>query len=449
MKKLCMLMAVILLFSFAFTSCGLFKPSDAESLMKRIDKAMSKVYSYKIENKMNMTFYSDRSPIVITATGETIAIESKDDNYYYDSLTTKVESAALELDEETTSIMAYNDGKMFSSSTGADLDQKLCSSLDFEEFEEFLSDEGMEISDLFGGDNIELNEKEDGGWKLKYSEFSKEKIDDLVEKIGINDLGYDFSAKDVNTTVECNKKYRVEKIKMSVVFEELEVNVLPSFEMEMNYSDYDEAERITNTINPADYQEVDDVRIIYEIEDMIDDKKDSDEGSFSLNISQTVKYGTKTIGSSRENSKVNYGKEDGKYYYSISSSVNGEKVTINYKDGTTTGSHSEATENTDREAKAVINALIDGTGYSASRVTKIEKVSNRVYKMAVSVPMSSFREMFDGMNVTYNYSKCEITVTLGEDKIEKISSSMTINFKVEGNPYRIDYESSLSFYVEA
>ena len=426
MKKLCMFMAVVLLFSFALTSCGLFKPSTTEALREKVVEKMDKLSSYRIETEMDMIFYSGRNPITANYEMETIVINNKNP-YYYNSAVTKVECAALKLNEESTSIIAYNDGNMFSSSSGNNLNQRLYSSLEYDSFLEFISNRSLMLSDIIGCDEIDSDENEDGGWVIECSEYSKKEINTLIEKVGIDDAGYASNVVGVNTTIECDKKCRVEKIKISFIFEELDENIVPSVEIEMNYSDYNDADTITNTIAPADYKEVDDVLIIYEIMDMIDSKKNSEKGAFTLDITQRVSVGSSTVSSNKQRNSVNYGEEDGKYYYSI----DGSKYT--------------STQQTEYAARAIVNALIDSAGYDPMIVTGIEKAGDNTYKLKCSVQISDYADVIKPFGATYRDSSSEITVTLDNNGIRKIANDVLIELRSSGKDMGISIQTTIMF----
>lgn len=446
MKKLCMIMAVILLFSFAFTSCGILKPTDADSIIKRIDKRMSRIYSYRLETDMNMTIYNDKTPISVTSCGETIVIyDSEGDNYYYDTSTTKVEDIELEQSDETTVTIAYNDGKMFSYSSDGTLDQRLCSEIEFEDFMEFISRNGLDTDDFFNGEKVVTDKKDDGGWVINYSEYSKEDIDSWLEELGLNELDSDLSVKDVNTTFECDKKYRVEKIKISFVFEETETDETPLIELSVNYYDYDEAKRTTDNIDPAEYQQVDDVRIIYEIEDMIDDKKQSQNEEFTLFIYQIMKYGNYTIDSYRETNDIAYGEMNGKYHYSISQTSKNGKSSAEYENGVTRSSDGETVECTDNEARAVVNSLIDSTCYSPSRVTQIEKLTDKAYKIKVALPTDYVDSISTQMEATCRYSACVINISLDDHGIARMKSDIDMTLLIDGKYVKYNIQITLAF----
>lgn len=432
MKKLCMLMAVVLLFSFAFTSCGLFKPSDAEAMEKRIDKRMNQVSSYKIEEEMTMVFYTSGKRVDASSTGEIIGIDDKsDDNYYYQRVDTRLLSTALNLDKQTTSILAYNEGNMFSLNTGNNYNQKLYSPIEFEEFLEVL--EEMLGSEFIYSDcgKSEVERSEDGGWILNCSEYSKEKTEVLIEELGLGGESFNFDAKDVNVTIECDKKFRIEKRKIVFVFDESDKK--PAVEIESKYQ-YEDITRVVDLINPDDYKKTDNLRLIYDLDSKLDAMADAEEGAFDIAFSTGVSHGTHRLSTEGETDSVKYGIKDGKYYYDMTSLKSGDKYTIVYEDGTKTSTsktnYVNTTPQTDLEAKAYISSLIRASGYSYAIVNNIKEAKDGIYTFECQVPMSDYRDMLKTLGLKYSSSSYEITVKLDDEgEIKEINSDLIINTK--------------------
>ena len=446
MKKLCMLMAVVLLFSFAFTSCGLFKPSDAEAMEKRIDKRMSQVSSYKIEEEMTMVFYTSGKRVDASSMGEIIGIDDKKDDYYYQRVDTKLLSTALDLDNQTTSILAYNEGNMFSLNTGNNYDQKLYSPIEFEEFLEVL--EGMLGSEFIYSDcgKSEVERSEDGGWILNCSEYSKEKTEVLIEELGLGGESFNFDAKDVNVTIECDKKFRIEKRKIVFVFDESDKK--PAVEIESKYQ-YEDITRVVDMINPDDYKKTDNLRLIYDLDNKIEAMVDAEEGAFDVSFSQKVSYGSQILANESEGNSVNYGTKDGKFYYDMVAGKVGDKYTIVYEDGTQTSTsrtnYVKTTPQTEFEAKAYIESLIRASGYSYAIVNRIEDLGEGLYKFNCQASASDYKDMLKSLGVKYSSSTYVITVKLDDDgEIEEIKSTLDIKTTAGSGTITISLTTTLT-----
>ena len=452
MKKLCMLMAVILLFSFAFTSCGMFKPSNPEGLEKRIDKQMSRLSSYRAEEKMTMIFYNSGKRVDAGSTGEIIVSDGRgDDNYYYQRLDTKVVSKGLGLDRATTSILAYNDGNMFSLNTGNQLNQRLYSPMDFDEFVDILEDHtGSELSYSDCGKS-KLEQNDDGGWILECSDYSTENINIMTEKLGLDSSVFNLVAKDVNVTVECDDKFRMEKMKMVFVFDESDRK--PTVEIETTYSQYNNANRVTDLIDPEDYKKTEHLKLIYDLENKLNEMEIAEEGAFEMGISQKVSRSSQILSSENEKNSVSYGVKDGKFYYDITSEKGKEKYTIAYEDGTQTSTsktnYVRETPQTEQQAKEYISSLIRASGYSYGVVTNIVKESDRQYKLECQVPVSDYKKMFDSLNVKYSSSTYEMTVLVNKDgEFEKLNSVINIKAKSGSSVFTINISSSLKINLD-
>lgn len=429
MKKLCMLLAVILIFSFTFTSCGIFKPTDAEAMEKRIDKRMNGISSCKIKEEMTMVFYTSGKRVDTSSSGEIIVIEDKsDDNYYYQRVDTKLESKGLDLDNQTTSILAYNEGNMFSLNTGNNLDQKLYSPIEFEEFLEVVEETVGQFGSYSECGKSEVERSEDGGWILTCSEYSKKKTDLLIEELGLNSDMFNLNAKDVNITIECDKKFRIEKKKIVLVFDESKTK--PEVEIESKY-EYDNIARVVDLINPDDYKKTDNLRLIYDLDNKIEAMVDAEEGAFDVSFSQKVSYGSQILANESEGNSVNYGTKDGKFYYDMVAGKVGDKYTIVYEDGTQTSTsrtnYVKTTPQTELEAKAYIESLIRASGYSCAVVNRIEETEDGLYKFNCQASASDYEDMLKSLGVKYSSSTYVITVKLDDDgEIEEIKSTLDI-----------------------
>ena len=60
----------------------------------------------------------------------------------------------------------------------------------------------------------------------------------------------------------------------------------PTFEMTTKYSNYNEVTPITDTLNPDDYKEIEDCRLLSDFEDMIEKLEDDKDGSFVMEMEQ-------------------------------------------------------------------------------------------------------------------------------------------------------------------
>ena len=146
-------------------------------------------------------------------------------------------------------------------------------------------------------------------------------------------------------------------------------------------------------MNPEDYTEFLDCRLLTEFEDMIEALEEKKDGSFTLNLEQKMS-GFK-LGSSQtytEKDTVAYGEKNGSYFYDITANASGEIVEISYADGKQTiviSGTEQSVDQTEDEAKAYINGLINNAKYSANAVGTITKKADGVYEIQCDNPDKS------------------------------------------------------------
>ena len=451
MKKSSILLLLVLafVFAFAFTSCG--DPDSAEAVLERIDKKMDSLESYESDLSMQMTFFIDETEVKAIGTG--CLVESgvgTDDYYYYQSMTMTIFSDILPSSQETESIEAYNEGRMLVYNKGDGINQKLCSQMTKEAFLEYKEDNDSLDIDFNDCSNADFVKNEDNSWSLTYSGYSETVIGSIVEDLGFDKEMVGAEISDMKISITADEDFRAKQIVFDFVFDvEEDATAVPVFTVTENFSKYNEATRIVKGINAVDYDEVEDVRLLYNVEKMIEDLQNDKDGSFVLDVSQTVTVMGQSS-SYKETDTVSYGETDGSYFYDITADVSGSTIDIGYKNGVQTvtqNSASQTVDQTEDEARDFINGLINTAQYNKAYVSDLTKVSDGVYKFQFDKPNSStYKQALANMGASYDSAKQTITVTIRDNKIVKIESEAEALGKIQSSfGISIEIVSSITF----
>ena len=445
-KRLLALFCAITMILACFTGCG--APKNANALYKKINKAMGKLDSVESDISMNIGFYSDGTYIDAEASGKSIRISSKDDYYYYDKITTSVQIPGSKLVSRTVSTTAYADGNMFISNTGDDINQKLYSPLNKKNAIEYINDHSLTLSMLEDADVKEFTENENGTYSLVFSEYSDEAVDDLIVAFAFDSFEFDNKIEDMKVTINTTPEYLIDDITIAFVFSEKpkysRENVLS---MSIDYTKYENVEKITSGLNTEQYTKVDDVRILDKIDELIEKRKTEKSGSFDLELKQKVSArGEKS--EYVEKDEVTFGVDDNGYYYEVGALVEKDKYNITYSDGTQTtkvGTKTTTKDQTEEEAKEFITGLIDNTKYSQIYVTKITTDDNGTYLLTCSPNPEIYSAALASMGATYSSGTQTMEVIIKDNNITSIKCNATIKGRVQSVNVTLDIEITLTF----
>jgi len=340
----------------------------------------------------------------------------------------------LEKNEEiqtvkTKDLRAFHKGNIFIWAEQDNLTQKLYSSLTKDEYIAYLEKQsGMIEIDFEACVNSSFVKNEDKSWTLTYSGYTKKVIDEFIEAFG--DELFEEEIEDMEITVHANADFTVKDVEIKIIFEN--ESSTSEFSMNQKYSNYGEATPIVDTLNVSQYKKVSDCRLLTDIEDMIEDLEELETGSFVLDISQ--KFSTSSPSYKQTNTEkdtVTYGKKDGKYFYNAKAKTDDMEYNIDYANGKQTITISDqvqTADQTEKEAKAFINGLINTAKYEAIRVSDIEKLEDGTYRISCDKPNANlYNPVFSSLNTPVQNVLQRIDITVQDGKIIKIKSSLSAN----------------------
>ena len=230
-------------------------------------------------------------------------------------------------------------------------------------------------------------------------------------------------------TIHVNSDFTVKDMEIKIIFENESTG--SSFFMKAQYSKYNEATVVTDEpLNTSDYKEVADCRLLTEIEDMLEDIEELENGSFALDLEQTLKTQSPSYQStSSERDVVTFGKKDGKYFYSITATYDNGKIEISYENGKQTVTMSGVTETvaqTEKEAKAFISGLINTAQYESMRVSDITVSEDGSYTLVCRQPNENlYQPVFSSFGALKPTATQTIIITVKDGKITKIENTLS------------------------
>ena len=429
MKKFFVLLIAVLLCALAFTSCG--DPETTTELMNKIDEKMESLKSYQSDVTANLSTDIYGYHCVAGFTGTQITIYGDSDRfYYYTVMEGTTEMKDTEKNEVVESVKfkeieAFHEGNMFVSSEQGDQVQKLYSPLTKDEYIAYLEKQESTLDiDYEACVNKAFLKNEDKTWTLTYSGYTKKAIAVVIEAFNADEL-FEEEIVDMEITIHANADFTVKDMELKMIFEN--ESTTSTFSMTAEYSKYNEATPIVDTLDVSQYKEVADCRLLTDIEDMIEDLEELENGSFVLDLTQTIST-SYSKNSYTERDTVTYGKKDGKYFYEAKASTDSTKYDIAYANGkqtVTISGQTQTVDQTEKEAKEFINGLINTAKYSSSKVSNIRKNENGIYTIVCKPDSSLYQPVFSSLGASVQNVSQTIKVTVQDGKITKIESTLS------------------------
>ena len=440
MKKTFMLWIALILCAFALTSCG-YKPESAKELMGKIDEQMEALDSYQMDMTANLSTVISGVECKATLSGQNIVIGEKSGEYYYYLLnegTTEMKSAGIEKTVHLKSIEAFCEGNMFVFSQRDHKPvQKLYSALSKEDYIAYLEkqNEGEDI-DFEDCVNASFEKNSDQTWTVTYSGYTKKTADRFAEIFA--EGMFEAEVSDMEITVYANKDFTVKEVVIKLIFDEADSS---AFNMNVRFSKYNEATAVTDTLNPADYTKINDCRVLKDIEDMIEDAENEEQGSWRMEMTQTVKVGSQKQ-EYKETDMGIYGKKNGKYHYTVAVFTDSQTVELAYEQGkqriTIQGMAPQTVDQTEEEAKQFINGLLDPGNYQAMNVSSFMAIGG-MYKITCDNPdVSAYESVFASMGASIREAKQSYTFIVKDGKITNITMILDVVGSAESGGSSVD-----------
>lgn len=432
-KRIFYLLACLLLVIVMMISCGGNEPKEsapesAQELYQKIDEQMDALTSYRTDMNMKMTFYINGVEVKGEGSGYSIEdLKHEGEYYFYTESTTKVSAGALSMNQTQTNVEAYCKGNYFISNEQDGTSQKLYSAMSAEDAKAYRLESEMNTLDLIEDCTTkEFSQKEDGTWELICSGYTKAAIEKISEDMGLDNSTLSVEVMDIKLTLVADTDYRAKQIKIDFAFEE--TKHMPVVSVTADYSQYNEA--ITKSIDTEGYTKVDDIRILDKIEDLLEERYESESCRFELSLKQLIRSADgKQLSVYTEDNDILVGEGDEGYFYDIDAFINKQSYDISYKNGKQTvkaGSQSQDNSQTEEEARAWIESLMNTSKYAPNIVTNIEDKGDGVYKLTCdNLGRAEYEAVFTGNGGKMSSVGQTISVTIKDGAIVAILSTVT------------------------
>ena len=411
---------------------GQENPITSAEVMEKINAAMDGLVSYESTNESEVIAYVGGSKLTISGDSrEIVFLEGETVNYFYSSAAMSTKYAGVEIKLNT--LEAFNEGKYFLSSSRGDDKSKIYSELTAKEFEDFYNERNENFSIVEGYSSVSHVKNEDGTYTVTLSDFNQENIDELNSSYGFPSEAGGGKIIAYNVTLSVGSDFLIRNVAIDYVFS----NTTFSGKETVTFSNFNNAKKMLNAINPDNYNKVDDARAIFLYNSLIKDKAASNSEAFRFLFDQYVVVG-KARKQNSQNDEVSYGVDNGKYYFEIDSDVNGEKNNLTYNDEVCklNGEINSIYCSSDEEAKKIINDYFNPFGLvliNAKNVTVTEEVLGTLYNIEldnVSGTMVDFmKNIYATAGANYHSSSFHLMFLVNEDNL------VSVMYRIIGDGY--------------
>ena len=165
---------------------------------------------------------------------------------------------------------------------------------------------------------------------------------------------------------------------------------------------------------------------------MLDEIITRESATVQLNIRQSITRHAYEIYNSAEYDKISYGIRDGKFFYDMTSNINGQNMQIKYENGKHTISASgekTTTASNDLIAKTTLAKILDCTGYEINSIKSFVNKGDEAYEVQLDKKNDeSYKDVFGDGTELYD-ATLDVTYTVKDGKITMINASGEIKEK--------------------
>ena len=451
--------ALVILCSAVLTSCfmRMGSPRSADELWEKVSGKMDAVSSYEERFTMDITYYYGGYEIKAKVNGESVVIyEQPDDMYYLMESSTEIVSEEMSYKESYTSRDAYIDGKYYIFRESSDHTQKIFSAMTREQVDELHfgdEDESVEYGDAREKSFVKNG---DGGWTITFRAYPTDKLELLMEFVGVDTDMFSQRVTDAVVRMNVSDEYLVSLVDIEFTFEQsIDSDETSVAKVEIEYSNIDSAERRADTVvNASEYTEVDDIKILVDIEDMLDRINETKDGKFTLTIDQTVDIGG-DVGSMTEKDIVEYGENENGFFYDIDTyiTMDSDKYTydVHYSDGKQTSEmdgESISEDMSDEDAQYFLSTLINSMDYDSMYVSDVEMISDNEYKLICEkAEPSRSSAFFEGIGGKLGSATQTMTFTVKDGMISEVVSELDAKGNVTSGGFTYIASVKLSIHI--
>lgn len=418
-----------------------YVPESALALWEKVDETMNTTQSMEMRGTVDAVFYNGGYEFRLV--GDSYIFASKETHYTESEMTLSCEEISME--QTTRMVEAHHDGKMYIASNDGTYDQKLCSTMTHEEYDQIQTGTLTEDVDLADCTGAQFSQNEDGTWNLQFSGYTKKTIDKMVESFSMTQDMLGVPIADVKVSLSADADFLVQKMEFSFDFTVEDEGMAPTFLVTAEYSGYNTAVFDATKLKTEEFTEVDDVRILESLQSALKDRQDAASGKFTLDLKSTYQMQGQTS-ASQEKDVVTYGRKNGAYYYNITAQMDGQGFDVRYQNSeqtVTTDGQTNTAHQSEEEAKLFIDGLINTGNYISAAITDIQKLDEGVYLLIGEQSTLDQIMGLTGIDVTSANQECK--VTFESNKLMKIESKLVVTGNYAGETITITVESLVAF----
>ena len=415
-------------------------PPNAAEIWNKIDEAMSSVTSMELTVTTNRVYYQDDNRYEFTGTKYVL---STTDAHYTESKSMLV-CEAMELEETLQQVDAYYGGKLYRSVQSNGYNQKLCSAMTHEEYDQMHSGEPTNEIPLIGCNESAVSGSESDGWVLTFSGYESKNIEQTIQNFGLSQESLGGVIVDMKVVISVSADYHVKTIDVTFAFEDAEGENTPSISVNTAYTGYNEVVFDPARLNQEEYVEVEDIRLLDKLSQDLVQLQNAQLGQFELTKNTTEVYHKQTT-TYKEQSTMIYGWKDSRYFYLSNNILDGKTSVVHYENGKQTIVSDDPAYPVavpEVEAKAFVDGLIDTARYDPFAIKSIEKVSDGVYLLTSDRPNLADYETA-GMELST--SNQQIAVTYENGKLVKIESILAFSAIYQEQTVEVKTEATIVF----
>lgn len=416
-----LLVAVALLLP-ALVSCNKDERPLSERLLEMNDKdralaliaeaaeAESKWDSYSVKTTSNMKMVIAGIEIAVKMEG-TEKIQGQNDASLKRTIVSTTSMTMLGETSQTLTKSGYQDGKMYvyKSEDGV-RKTAMQSAVDVNGYKEFLKSDGAGTEDKLLEDiencSAATTLKANGAWSVKLYNFGQEMLDMMGAEAGLSALSEDAALENLALKVDLSNTYTFEKV--TVTFDMVYEGTRSAVESVMEYKAIN-----STTVAPIDlsgYQQVHDLRVLYDFADALKDHTYAESGKFEATMTTKMTMAGYTE-SSVQIYKATHGLKNNKFSCTIDVCEDTDTYQIKYADGIKRvyeiyGAYTELVSNTvstDGEQLAYIGSIINCPGFSIESATNVRGTTTAG---KYNIPIEVREEIINAFLASTSY-KCE------------------------------------------
>ena len=434
MKKITAFLMLAFMTAIIFTGCFLKKsdtvkiPTTGAELDELAETKLAKLDSYTGIQTLNANMTISGIEFSILSTSKNRVSGQRSDIYSALTESTLITDytnpKTHEKGTETVDLTeGFQNGYMFRSSYVGLSSSKMKSEMSKENYLNYAAKKAEKLEAKLGNNtpkSSELEKLENGDWKATLKDFDKEFVNNYVQSIIGNDIQFDTTIDSMIVTITTTEDlvYKSIAIEFMLNTPEDAENKLNSLSATFAFSDIN-----STTIEAYDltgYTLVPDLRLLYEVENALDNAKKADFGSCDL----TFDYSKSDV---NQEYALKYNKENG-LSYTLSISQGKDKQVLNYSDQKLTSEYysdgnklTEATAySTDREQINTLHSLIDYADFNPYLVSNIypseEEENTVVLKLIPSEAQKPSNK--------HTYLSIELKITVENEKIARYRCTM-------------------------